>query len=76
MSVLYEEVKFRKLKEVVDGSLSNYALISLVPSEDMREINLVVGTKYQYRCSNYFGKRHLQELIEKLQVVHSLMKDA
>lgn len=73
MPVLYEEVKFRKLKKVVDGSLSNSALISLVPSEDMREVDLVIGANYRNRCASAFGKEDLQNLIEELQTVHSLM---
>jgi hypothetical protein len=73
--VFYEEVKFRKLKKVVDGNLSNYALISLEPSEDMSEVNLVIGSNYRNRCASSFSKEDLQSLIEELQVVHSLMKD-
>tara|TARA_R110000851_G_scaffold9707_10_gene35867 strand:+ start:1506 stop:2282 length:777 start_codon:yes stop_codon:yes gene_type:complete len=69
---LTETVTETKIKEVLDGKLSNGACISTgVWAEG--EIKLVVGAKYSAAYHCYFDKEALTELIEELTAVRDLL---
>ena len=61
-----------KIKEVLDGQLSNGAFIStkLWPKG---EIELVVGARYSDAYGSFFNKESLTELIEELTAVRDLL---
>jgi hypothetical protein len=61
------------IKEVIDGSLSNDAYISVNPISS-RCVTVVVGATYEDRYCASFSKSPLQELINELQAVHDAME--
>lgn len=75
MNNLYEEVSFREIAKVIDGSTFDCGFVSISPSSNSTRVDLVVGAEFKYKCSSVFSKTGLGKLIEQLQVVHSLMKD-
>jgi len=64
----------KSVNETVDKSLSNMALISVVPRSS-GVIDLVVGSWYDRRCASGFSKENLKELINVLTEVHDAMED-
>tara|TARA_R110000823_G_scaffold47153_1_gene120510 strand:+ start:59 stop:511 length:453 start_codon:yes stop_codon:yes gene_type:complete len=63
------------IKEVVDGCLSNHALMSVTPSPEAGVISLVVGASHSDEYKSLFDKSALQELINELQAVHDAMEN-
>ena len=64
----------RKIKKVINGNLSNLALISVEPLDTDR-IRLIVGSDYDNYRSSVFSKRALKELITELESVYEAMED-
>jgi hypothetical protein len=62
------------IKEVIDGSLSNGALVSTAYYPEAGVIYLVVGAKHSSEYKAQFDKSALQELINDLQAVHDVME--
>jgi hypothetical protein len=63
------------IKEVIDGSLSNDAYISVNPNHHNDRVKVVVGARYEDRYCASFDKPSLQDLIDELQAVHDVMED-
>lgn len=75
MPMFVEEVKYTKVKDVVDGFTYDGADISLVPDEaNPKSIRLVVGAAWEQRCACAFSKKGLGILIADLQAVHEAME--
>lgn len=78
MPMFVEEVKYTKVKDVVDGFTYDGADISLVPTfyeANPKSIQLVVGAAWVQRCACSFSKKGLGILIADLQAVHEAMGD-
>ena len=61
------------IKEVINGSLSNAAYMSVNPTS-FKGVTVVVGATYEDRYCASFDKSSLQELINELQAVHDAME--
>ena len=69
-----EEVKTKKIKEVVGGELSNGAEVSLKGPDEDGDVELVVGARWSDRGARFFDKKALTELIDNLIEVRDLME--
>lgn len=52
-----------------------YGLVSIVPSDTARSIDLVIGAAYSSRCASILDKEGLGDLIKILQEVHDAMAE-
>lgn len=75
MSMFVEEVKYNKIKQVVNGHTWDGALISVVPYGEMQppNISIVIGAAWGDQSSSYFSKKGLRLLIADLQAIHEAM---
>jgi hypothetical protein len=74
-SKFVEEVRTVNINEVINGSLSNNAYMSVKPWNGGSAIDLVIGAKWENSVACAFSKNHLQELINVLTEIHAVMKD-
>lgn len=66
------ETRKKKVKEVINGSLSNLAQISVRPN--LRgNVKITIGAKFADGYYNNFSKGAVAELIKELQAVHDAM---
>ena len=68
-----EKITTTKIIKVIDGSLPNFAGITVVPKDNDTSINLVIGAEWEDSCACAFSKKHLGELIEVLKAIHNAM---
>ena len=59
--------------ETKNGNGPNYTYVSIVPSSDNREVDLVIGAHFSACCASRFSKESLGEMIKILQEVQDAM---
>ena len=64
-----------EIKEVRDGMLPNFALISISPDREQKHVSLTIGASENDSCASLFTKKSLRELISVLLNIHEAMND-